>query len=369
MSNVDRRSFIKLAGIIGLSAALPFGRAYSADAPLVVGFIYVGARDDFGYNQAHAQAAAIIKTLPNVKVIEEENVPETVAVQKTMEAMIRQDGATLIFPTSFGYFEPHVVKVAKKYPDVRFAHCGGLWQKGKDPMNASSFFGYIDEAQYLNGVIAGHMSKSKKLGFVAAKPVPQVLRNLNAFAMGARSVDPSIVTTVIFTGDWSLPVKEAEAANGLIDQGCDVLTCHVDGPKVIVETAEKRSVMTCGYHASQAALAPKGYLTGAEWNWETPYRAHVAAAQSGAPMINFLRGGLKEGFVKTSAYGPAVTAAAKQQADAIKAQMLAGQFVIFKGQLKDNKGAVVIADGVAQTQTDIALESMNYLVEGVLGQI
>ncbi|RMS43252.1 Twin-arginine translocation pathway signal [Pseudomonas amygdali pv. photiniae] len=177
------------------------------------------------------------------------------------------------------------------------------------------------------------------------------------------------MTTVIFTGDWSLPVKEAEAANGLIDQGCDVLTCHVDGPKVIVETAEKRGVMTCGYHASQAALAPKGYLTGAEWNWETPYRAHVAAAQSGAPMINFLRGGLKEGFVKTSAYGPSVTADAKQQADAIKAQMMAGQFVIFKGPLKDNKGAVVIADGVSQGQTDIALESMNYLVEGVLGQL
>ncbi len=369
MSNVDRRSFMKLAGIIGLSAALPFSRVYADDAPLVVGFIYVGARDDFGYNQAHAQAAAIIKTLPNVKVIEEENVPETVAVQKTMEAMIRQDGATLIFATSFGYFDPHVVKVAKKYPDVRFAHCGGLWKAGSDPMNAGSFFGYIDEAQYLNGVVAGHMSKSKKLGFVAAKPVPQVLRNLNAFAMGARSVDPSIVTTVIFTGDWSLPIKEAEAANSLIDQGCDVLTCHVDGPKVIVETAEKRGAMTCGYHASQAALAPKGYLTGAEWNWETPYKAHVAAIQHGAPMINFLRGGLRDGFVKTSPYGPAVSAEAKKNADAIKAQMMAGGFVIYKGPLKDNKGKVVIADGVSQAQTDIALESMNYLVEGVVGQI
>ncbi len=369
MSDFDRRTFIKLAGIIGVSAALPFSRAYAADAPLVVGFIYVGARDDFGYNQAHAQAAAVIKSLPNVKVIEEENVAETVAVQKTMEAMIRQDGATLIFPTSFGYFDPHVLKVAKKYPDVRFAHCGGLWQQGRDPLNVGSFFGYIDEAQYLNGVVAGHMSKSKKLGFVAAKPVPQVVRNINAFAMGARSVDPSIVTTVIFTGDWSLPVKEAEAANSLIDQGCDVLTCHVDGPKVLVETAEKRGAMTCGYHASQAALAPKGYLTGAEWNWETPYRAHVAAAQSGAPMNNFLRGGLKEGYVKTSAYGPAVSSAAKQQADAIKAQMMTGAFVIFKGPLKDNKGNVVIADGVSHTQTDIALESMNYLVEGVRGQM
>jgi simple sugar transport system substrate-binding protein len=97
-----------------------------------------------------------------------------------------------------------------------------------------------------------------------------VLRNLNAFTLGARRVDPTITVTVIFTGDWSLPVKEAEAANSLIDQGCDVLTCHVDGPKVLVEIAEKRGAMTCGYHVSQAALAPKGYLTGAEWNWRRP---------------------------------------------------------------------------------------------------
>ena len=154
--------------------------------------------------------------------------------------MIRQDGASLIFPTSFGYFSPHVIKVAKKYPKVRFAHCGGLWTKGKHPMNVGSFFGYIEECQYLNGVVAGYMSKSKKLGFVAAKPIPQVLLNINAFTLGAQSVDPSIKTTLIFTGDWAMPVKEAEAANSLIDQGVDVLTCHVDSPKVVVETAEKR---------------------------------------------------------------------------------------------------------------------------------
>jgi basic membrane protein A len=369
MSHIDRRDFIKLAGLFGLSFAMPFSLARAADKPLVVGFIYVGARDDFGYNQSHAQAAAIIKKLPNVKVIEEENVPETVAVQKTMEAMIRQDGAELIFPTSFGYFDPHVVKMARKYPDVRFAHCGGLWQEGKDPRNAGSFFGYIDEGQYLNGIVAGHMTKSKKLGFIAAKPVPQVLRNLNAFTLAARKVDPAITVTVIFTGDWSLPVKEAEAANSLIDQGCDVLTCHVDGPKVLVELAEKRGAMTCGYHVSQAALAPNGYLTGAEWNWETPYRAHVAAAQKGDPMINFMRGGLKEGFVKTSPYGAKVSDAAKKQADEIKAQMMSGAFVIYTGPIKDNQGKVVIAEGTAKGQTDVSLESMDYLVEGVRGQI
>ncbi|WP_028228773.1 BMP family ABC transporter substrate-binding protein [Paraburkholderia ferrariae] len=362
-----RRDFLKSAGALALGSALPFDLAFGAE-PLTVGVIYVGSRGDYGYNQAQAQAAAVIKKLPNVKVVEEENVPETVAVQKTMEAMIEQDGATLVFATSFGYFDPHVLKMAAKYPKVRFAHCGGLWKSG-DPANIASYFGYIDECQYLSGVVAGHASKSKKIGFVAAKSIPQVLRNINSFTLGAQSVDPSITTHVIFTGDWSMPVKEAEATNSLVDQGCDVLTCHVDGPKVVIETAEKRGAMSCGYHASQAALAPKGYLTGAEWDWATPYKALVADAQTGKPQPNILRGGLKEGFVKMSPYGPKVTAEARANADAVKAQMMAAQYVIFKGPMKDNKGADVIPAGTSHVQTDIALESMNYLVAGVVGQI
>ena len=370
MSQLKRRDFLKAAGLLGASAALPVNLLRAAGGgDLTVGFLYVGARDDFGYNQSHAEAAAVIKQMPGIKVVEQENVPETVAVQRAMEAMIRQDGASPIFPTSFGYFDPHVLKVAQRFSDTRFAHCGGLWEEGKHPMNVGSFFGYIDEAQYLNGVVAGHMSKSAKLGFIAAKPIPQVLRNLNAFTLGARSVNPDITTSVIFTGDWSLPVKEAEAANSLIDSGCDVLTCHVDGPKVLVETAEKRGVMTCGYHASQAALAPEGYLTGAEWNWVTPYKKHVQAAQAGEPMINFLRGGLKEGFVKTSPYGPKVSAEAKKNADAVKAEMMAGDFVIFGGPLKNNGGEIVIPDGTDYKQTAVELERMDYLVEGVRGQI
>jgi len=285
-----------------------------------------------------------------------------------MEAMIVQEGAKLIFATSYGYFDPHVLKMAAKYPDVRFAHCGGMWTEGKHPKNVGSFFGYIDECQYLNGMVAAHVSKTKKLGFIAAKPIPQVLRNINAFTLGAQSIDPAFTTRVIFTGDWSLPVKEAEAANGLIDQGCDVLTCHVDGPKVIVETAEKRGVYSCGYHASQAALAPKGYLTGAEWDWATPYKTLVDAAQTGKPMINFLRGGLKEGFVKMSAYGAPVSAKAKAATDATKAKMVKGGYNIFKGPLKDNAGNTVIAAGASLGQQDPVLEQMNYLVAGVIGK-
>ena len=362
----NRRELIQAAG--GLAVAGFGGRAF-AQKPLTVGFVYVGARDDYGYNQSHADAAALVKKMPGLKVVEEENVPETNAVQKTMQGMIAQDGATLLFPTSFGYFDPHILALAPKNPNVRFAHCGGMWTAGKHPTNVGSFFGYIDEAQYLNGVVAAFATKSKKLGFVAAKPIPQVLRNINAFTLGARSVHPDITTTVIFTGDWSMPVKEAEATNSLADQGVDVFTMHVDGPKVIVETAAKRGKFVCGYHASQAKLAPQAYLTGAEWNWIVPYKQIIDAAQTGKPHPNFVRGGLKEGFVKSSAYGPSVSEAARKQADAVRAAMLADKFDIFKGELKDNTGKVVIPAGKVYKQTDVALEGMNYLVEGVVGKV
>jgi basic membrane protein A len=366
---VSRRSLLQAAGATGLASAAGLPLQAFAQSPITVGVIYVGPRDDFGYNQAQAQAAAALKKLPGVKVVEEEKVPETIAVQKTMEAMIVQDKASLIFATSFGYFDPHMLRLAEKFPKVRFAHGGGMWTEGKHPKNAGSYFGYIDGAQYVAGVIAGHMSKSKKLGFVAAKPIPQVLRNVNAFTLGARSVDPSITTRVIFTGDWSMAVKEAEATNSLVDQGVDVVTCHVDGPKVMIETAEKRGIMTSGYHASQAALAPKGYLTGAEWDWSTPYGMLVDAARTGKPHLNFLRGGLKEGFVKMSPYGPSVTPAARAAGDAARASLTTGNFAIFKGPLKDNKGATVIPAGTSLEMTNLELEKMNYLVEGVLGSI
>ena len=370
LKRFNRRDSLKSIAALGAVSTLgAWSELALAQKPLTVGVIYVGPRDDYGYNQAQAQAAAEVKKIPGVKVVEEENVPETAAVQKTMTGMIAQDGASLIFPTSFGYFDPHMLAVAAKYPDVRFAHCGGMWTEGKHPKNAASYFGYIDECQYLNGVIAGHMSKSGKIGFVAAKPIPQVLRNINAFVMGARSVKPGITCNVIFTGDWSMAVKEAEATNSLADQGCDVFTMHVDGPKVIVETAAKRGKMVCGYHASQAKLAPSAYLTGAEWNWLTAYTTFIDAARTGKPHPNFIRGGLKEGYVKMSAYGAMVTDPAKKNADDIKAKMVAGTFDIFKGPLKDNKGKEVIPAGKAYKQTDVALEGMNYLVEGVVGSI
>ncbi len=364
-----RRLLAGAGGAAGLSAIGWPARDAEAAKELVVGFIYVGPKDDYGYNQAHAEAAAMLKKIPGVKIVEEERVPETDDVSKTMESMIRLDGATLLFPTSFGYFDPYMLKMAAKYKNVEFRHCGGLWQKDKHPVNTGSYFGYIGMCQYLNGIAAAHATKSKKIGFIAAKPIPQVLINVNSFALGARSVDPSITTTVIFTGEWSMPVKEAEASNSLIDQGIDVITCHVDGPKVIMETAERRGIYACGYHADQSKLAPKGYLTGAEWNWITVYKQFVSDAQAGKPIPNFTRGGLAEGFVKMSPYGPALSPAGRANVTAVKAEILKGGYSVFKGPLKDNKGNEVIPSGKAYPETAIELESLNYLVEGVNGAV
>ena len=349
-----------------LAATLP--SATEAAPPMTVGFIYVGPKTDYGYNQAHAEGAAALAKLPGVKIREEEMVPETVAVQKTMESMINLDGSTLVFPTSFGYFDPHIIKEAQKNKKVTFLHCGGLYVEGKHPENVGSYFGYIDEAEYVAGTVAGLTTKSNKLGFIAAKPIPQVLRNINSYTLGARSVNPKVTTTVIFTGDWSLPVKEAEAANSLIDQGVDVLTAHVDSPKVIVELAERRGIFVTGYHANQSALAPKGYLTGAEWNWGKVYKDYIEMIQAGKAYPHLLRGGLKEGFVKVSPYGKAVAAATKKKADDAKAKFMAGTMVIYKGPLKDNTGKTVIAAGAEEKQTDVNLEKMDYLVEGVVGK-
>ena len=361
-----------LAGGLGASTValgLGSGAQPARAKDLGVGFIYVGPKDDYGYNQAHAEGAAAIKSMPGITLTEEERVPETDAVEKTMQSMIELDGAALLFPTSFGYFNPYMVRMARKYSQAQFRHCGGLWQKDKDPANAGSYFGYIGMAQYLNGVVAGHVSKTKKLGFVAAKPIPQVLINVNSFTLGARSVDPSITTRVLFTGDWSMPVKEAEATNALADEGVDVVTCHVDGPKVVIQTAESRGVHTCGYHVSQAPLAPKGYLTGAEWNWASIYRMFAERALAGEPLPNFVRGGLAEGYVRTSPYGPAVPEAARRNADAVKAEMMRGGYSVFKGPLQDNRGNQVIPAGTAYPETAIQLESMDYLVQGVNGAI
>jgi simple sugar transport system substrate-binding protein len=299
-------------------------------------------------------------------VVEEENVPETVAVAKTMESMINLDGANLIFATSFGYFDPFVVDTAKKFPDVEFRHAAPLWSKDKHPMNAGSYFGYLNQAHYVDGVAAGLSTTSNKLGFVAAKPIPSVLSNINSVLLGARKTNPKVVVQAVFTGEWSMPVREAEATNALIDAGCDVITCHVDGPKVVIETAEKRGVKTCGHNASQAPLAPKGFITGAEYKWETIYKGYAANLAKGEPLPNFFIGGYHNDMVQNTPLGAGASEAARAAATAAIADLKAGK-PIYVGPLKDNKGKMVIDK--TYDNYDPYLDGMNYLLEGVVGSI
>jgi basic membrane protein A and related proteins len=343
-----------------------------AGKPLVVGFLYVGAKDDFGFNQAHAEGAVAIAKLPDVKVVEQANVPESAEAQEAMRNMIEQDGATVLFPTSFGYFDPHIGKMAQDYPDVQFFHYGALYTEGKTPKNVGSYFGDVDESQFLAGQVAALTSKTGKLGFVAAKPITPVLRNLNSFMLGARSVKPNVTMQVIFTGDWSLPVKEAEATNSLADQGIDVVSMHVDSPKVVIETAEKRGIFSSGFHVDQASLAPKGFISGTSWDFPSVYTQFVEMIKAGknvkdGGIPHLIRGGLKEKFVKLLPYGAAVSDATKKDVDAKKAQIIDGSLMVYKGEVKDNTGKSIVPAGSSLKVTDTQLDKMDWLAEGVIG--
>jgi simple sugar transport system substrate-binding protein len=361
---ISRRSLLKL-GAAGMAAtALPFGAA-RAQTNVVLGIVYVGPKDDFGWNQAHAVSVASLKALPGITVVEEENVPETDAVSQSMESMINLDGANLILATSFGYYSPFVAELAKKYPDVQFRPAAPLWKEG-DPTNAGSYFPYLNQAHYVNGVAAGLSSPTGKIGFVAAKPIPSVLSNINSVLLGARSVNPNATVQVIFTGEWSLPVREAEATNALVDAGCDVITCHVDSPKVVIETAEGRGVKSAGHNASQAPLAPKGFITGAEYKWETIYKTYADDIAAGSVLPNFLVGGYNNDMLRNTPYGAGAAPEAITAADAAIAALKAGE-PIYKGTLKDNAGNVVVDK--TYDNYDPYLDGMNWLLEGVQGSI
>ncbi len=244
-------------------------------------------------------------------------------------------------------------------------HAAPLWTP-KDPKNLGSYFGYLNQAHYVDGVAAGLSTKSNKLGFVAAKPISSVLSNINSFMLGAKSTNPKATVQVIFTGDWSLPVREAEATNALIDAGCDVVTCHVDGPKVVIETAEKRGAKTCGHNASQAPLAPKGFITGAEYKWITIYKGYATDLAGGKPLPNMVSGGYEADMVQNSPFGAGCTPEGKAAAMAAIAALKAKK-PIYTAGLKDNKGKVVMDK--TYDNLDPYLDQMNYLLEGVVGSI
>ena len=361
---ITRRGFIGAAATGSL--LLASGMRARAAGTTTVGFIYVGPRADFGWNQSHAVAAATLKTIPGVKVIEEENVPESIAVAKTMESMINLDGASLIFATSFGYFDPFMIDTAKANPKVQFRHPTSLWSKDKHPGNLGGYFCYIEQAHYVNGVAAGLSTKTNKIGYIAAKPISLVLRTINAFTLGVKKVNPNAEVRLIMTGDWALPVREAEATNALIAAGCDVVACHVDSPKVVIETAEARGIMSCGHNTDQSKLAPKGFITGAELKYVTIYKGYTDKIVKGEALPNLFEGGYDQDMVQSTAFGAGASEPARKAAlEAITA--LKGGAPIFVGPLKDNKGKVVSEKTLGLYEP--SLWGTDYLVEGVVGSI
>ena len=328
---------------------------------LKIGFIFVGSQKDLGYNQAAAEGSQYLEQVfPDVEVIRSENIPETADVQAVMEQMIR-DGATIIFPTSFGYSGP-TKDIIEKHPDVVFLHMGD----SESFENYGAFFGNIWQLEYAAGQMAGNATESGKLGFIAAFPIPQTLLNVNAFHLGARSVRPDVETTFVLTGSWCDPAKQATAVKTMIDAGVDVVTQHQDCTKTIVEAAERAGIFVTGYHQDASSAAPNAWLTGAVWNWGPVYAKLVNEIRNGTYQSSVMFVGLEEGWVKLAPFGSFVSEEEKQAVlDTVEA-LRNGSLQPFAGPITDQDGTVRIAEGV--TPTDPELQSIGYLLEGITGR-
>ncbi len=342
------------------SALLLTSLAGVASAATTAGYLYVGPKTDGGYNYAQDQGRLYVeKNVPGVKTIFVENVPENANVQQVIERMIH-GGAKVIFATSYGYLD-FERKVAEKYPDVVFLHCGG----NKTSTNLGTYFADMDQAMYLSGMAAGAATKSGKLGFVGAHPIPQVLRDINAFTRGAQAVNAKVTTTVVWTGSWSDPGKEASATGALIDGGVDVIGMHVDSPITVIQTAEKRGVYVVGYHANDKDFAPHGWLTGGYWNWGPIMTTFVTQAEAKTWKSTQVYGDLKDGAVQLAPFGPGVSAASQEQILKTRKTIEDGSFAVWQGPVVKQDGSEATAKGSVLSRA--STESMDFLVKGVVG--
>jgi len=358
------KGFSLMALLTGLVMVIVFNFAGAASAQpkLEVGILHIGSIADAGYNQAHAEGVQIMKkNLPNVELIEVENVPEGADAERVMENMIRQ-GAQLVIPASFGYLDP-ALKVAKKYPDVKFEHPGGY----KLAPNLGTYWASTPEAFYLMGIAAAKTTKTNKLGYVVALPISFFLANVNAFHLGAQSVNPKVETRVVFTGTFMDPGKEATAANALLDQGVDVLGVIVDSPITVVQAAEKRGAFSVGYHyIGVQKFAPKGWISGVAFTWGELYTRFAKQVMDGTWKSEALLGDLSSDYLTIAPFGPAVPPDAGKLVNAKKQEFVSGKLNVFQGPIKDNKGVERVKAGEAFPTA--ALGKMDWLVEGVVGQ-
>jgi simple sugar transport system substrate-binding protein/basic membrane protein A len=336
-----------------------------------VGFIFVGPKDDFGYNQAAYQGSqAVGEEFPDLKVLTAENVPETDEAARVMEGMITK-GAKIIFATSYGHLDA-ALKVAADHPDVVVVQQGNVIS-GDVPSNAGTYFGTVYEPVYLAGIAAGKTTKTNKLGYVYAFPIPQTIANINAFQLGAASVNPDAQTYVVNTSSWCDPGKQADAASSLFSQGVDVITQHQDCTSTITKAAEEEGVYVVGYHADASSLAPKGWVAGSEWDWAELYSDIVKTSLdgdfTGSDYNGNYRTGLKDGtnpFVE-SKLGPAVPDDVEGLIETARTD-IAGEGSPFKGPVVAQDGTELIADGDVPEYAEVE-SIMTVFVKGVVGQI
>ena len=355
------RSLVTGFAVVALVIAAGFGQA-RADDPLKIGFVYVSPIGDAGWTFQHDLARKAVEAKYGDKV--KTSYVESVQEGPDAERVIRQlaaDGHKLIFTTSFGYMNP-TIKVAKQFPGVTFAHCSGY----KRADNVSTYLARFYEGRYLAGIIAGKMTKSNTLGYVAAFPIPEVVRGINAFARGVRSVNPDAQVRVVWISSWYDPGKEREAAETLIAQGADVLMQHTDSTAV-VQAAQDRGVYAIGYHSDMQKHGPKAHLTASTHNWNQFYIDKVQAVIDGNAKSDDTWGGIGLGMVELSPLGDMVSDEVRKLVDAARADIGSGKLHPFAGPVLDNKGEVKVPEG--ETMSDKDLLTMQYYVEGVVGDL
>ena len=381
MTDVQKRSLLKLAALTAVAAAALVGcgkkeeapapvaaPAASAPAPakpepMKIAFAYVGPVGDGGWTFAHDNARKALEKEFGDKIQTSfvENVPESADAERVIRDMATQ-GNKLIFGTTFGYMEP-MLKVAADTKDVKFEHATGY----KQAENMRTYDSRTYEGAYMAGVIAGKMTKSNTLGVVASVPIPEVVRNINAFTLGAQSSNPKVKTKVVWVNEWFNPPTEPEAATSLINGGADVLFQNTDSPAVL-KTAEAKGKRAVGWDSDMTAYGPKAHLASAVINWGPYYIKSTKEALDG----KWTGGtgswwGVKEGAIDIVSIAADVPAETKAKVEEVKKGLADGSFVIWKGPITDNTGKVQVAkDAVAD---DKFLGGLNFYVKGVEGKV
>ncbi len=346
---------------IVLAMALTAGPACEVRAAeLKVGFVYVSPIGDAGWSWAHDQGRLAIEALPGVSTAYVEDIDEGPDAERVILNMARK-GYDLIFATSFGFMDS-MLKVANQFPKTTFMHCSGF----KTAPNMGNYFGRIYQPRYLSGMVAGSMTKTNILGYVAAFPIPEVIRGINAFTLGAQSVNPKVQVRVVWTKTWYDPATEKEAAKSLLDVNADVIAQHQDSPGP-QEAAQERGVYSVGYNSDMSAFAPRAHLTAAVWNWAPYYRKVVQEVQNKTWKNTADWWGMKEGIVGLAPFGSMVPQAVRDKVEARKQEIIEGKESIFVGPIKDQKGAIQIPEG--RTATDEELLGMKYFVQGIVGTL